>query len=118
MKMKAIFTVEFEVEDGANAHAALDQVLGRAETALKESIERSTPGAAGMDVRPNSTSIAVTSNLREVIGFPIWDDSASSSARITGTAQARTGRGGRPGNCLHTPSTKREGYTRRITSPR
>jgi 5,10-methylenetetrahydrofolate reductase len=63
MKMKAIFTVEFEVEDGANAHAALDQALGRAETALKESIERSTPGAAGMDVRPNSTSIAVTSQI-------------------------------------------------------
>jgi hypothetical protein len=63
MKMKTIFAVGFEVEDGANAHAALGQALDRAEAALKESIERKAPGAAGMDVRPNSTSIAVSSQI-------------------------------------------------------
>ena len=63
MKMKAIFTVEFEVEDGANAHAAVGQALARAEAVLKESIERKGLGAAGMDVRPNSTSIAVSSQI-------------------------------------------------------
>jgi hypothetical protein len=63
MKMKAMFTVEFEVEDGVNAHAALGQALERAEAALKESIERKAPGAAGIDVRRNSTSIAVSSQI-------------------------------------------------------
>jgi hypothetical protein len=64
MKMKAIFTVEFEVEDGANAQSFLDQALDRASKALKDSIEQGAPGAAaGTGIRQNSTKIIVTSQV-------------------------------------------------------
>jgi hypothetical protein len=63
MKMKAIFTVEFEADDdGANAPYFLEQALARARAALKDSIEQGEPGAgAQTGIRPGSTSITVTS---------------------------------------------------------
>jgi hypothetical protein len=64
MKMKAIFTVEFEAEDGPNARYSLDRALDRASMALKQSIEEGTPGAAaGTGIRQNSTSIIVTNEI-------------------------------------------------------
>jgi 5,10-methylenetetrahydrofolate reductase len=64
MKMKAIFTVEFKAEDGANARDSLDGALERTSKALKDSIEQGTPSAAsGTRIRPNSTSIIVTSQV-------------------------------------------------------
>ena len=63
MKMKAIFTVEFEADDdGANAPYFLEQALARARAALKDSIEQGEPGTgAQTGIRPGSTSIIVTS---------------------------------------------------------
>jgi len=64
MKMKAIFTVEFEAKDGPNAHSFLEGALERASKALKDSIEQGTPGAAaGTGIRQDSTSIIVTSQV-------------------------------------------------------
>jgi hypothetical protein len=64
MKLKAIFTVEFEADDdGANAQYLLEQALARARVALKDSIEQGEPGStrAQTGIRPGSTSITVTS---------------------------------------------------------
>src|SRR6266550_1985579 len=56
MKMKAVFTVEFEAEDDANAKYFLERALDRASMGLKDSIEQGTPGAAaGTGIRQNST---------------------------------------------------------------
>jgi hypothetical protein len=64
MKMKATFNVEFEAENGVNAHSALEGALDRAKKALKDSIEEGTPGAAvGTGIRRNSTTIIVTSQI-------------------------------------------------------
>jgi hypothetical protein len=64
MKMKAIFRVEFEAEDGPNANFFLERALDRASMAMKESIEQGTPGAeARTGIRQNSTSITVTSQI-------------------------------------------------------
>jgi hypothetical protein len=64
MKMKAIFTVEFEAEDDANAKYFLERALDRASMGLKDSIEEGTPSAAaGTGIRQNSTSITVTSQV-------------------------------------------------------
>lgn len=63
MKMKAIFTVEFEADDdGANAQYFLEQALARARPALKDSIEQGESGTgAQTGIRTGSTSITVTS---------------------------------------------------------
>jgi hypothetical protein len=63
MKMKAIFTVEFETDhDGANAQYFLEQALARARSALKDGIEQGKPGAGVQTgIRPDSTHITVTS---------------------------------------------------------
>jgi hypothetical protein len=51
MKMKAIFTVEFEADDdGANARYFLEQALARARAALKDSIEQGEPGTGAQAV--------------------------------------------------------------------
>jgi hypothetical protein len=64
MKMKAIFRVEFEAEDGPNANFFLERALDRASMALKDSIEQGAPGAdARTGIRQNSTSITVTSQV-------------------------------------------------------
>jgi hypothetical protein len=54
MKMKAIFTVEFEADDdGANAQYFVEQALARARAALKDSIEQGEPGTgARTGIRP------------------------------------------------------------------
>jgi hypothetical protein len=63
MKMKAIFTVEFEADDdGANAQYFLEQALARARAALRDSIEQGESGTgARTGIRAGSTSITVTS---------------------------------------------------------
>jgi hypothetical protein len=43
MKMKAIFSVEFEAEDGENARESLDGALDRAKMALKDGMSRARP---------------------------------------------------------------------------
>jgi hypothetical protein len=65
MKMKAIFTVEFDAEDGENARESLEGALDRAKAALKQSIEQGAPpgAAAKTGIRPDSTSIIVTSQV-------------------------------------------------------
>ena len=65
MKMKAIFTVEFEAEDGGNARESLAGALDRASKALKDSIEQGTsPGAnTKTGILQNSTNIIVTSQI-------------------------------------------------------
>ncbi len=83
MKMKAVFTVEFEAEDDANAKYFLERALDRASMGLKDSIEQGTPGAAaGTGIRQNSTSIIVTNRAidrihehRGVPGKPAKDGS-------------------------------------------
>jgi hypothetical protein len=65
MKVKSIFTVEFEAEDGENARESLAGALDRASKALKDSIEQGTsPGTATKTgILQNSTNIIVTSQI-------------------------------------------------------